>query len=414
MVNRKVLCLIVVLTLLLSVCPLSLASSAFTLKIDIDFIGNMLFSTYDVDLYLNDTELATLSHGVDYSGSFYAEEGSNTIFFYKHGDKKVKGSIELGLLGNTEVSCTISCSSDKISVSDVSIQTVENAAEEITDIDAQKEKDAVLLREFFLSVNEDMTKEEFKEKAEELGLFAGSYSYMGTEFIRAAAHKGTADIHNPDEGLGANADESYVEAHYDSSRGGKLYDYLIFDESRMIAGFVMFQKDNSRPSRFHGTGCYLIDYNKNEPGEMFGGYKVLYTEVDSAQAIVDYLPTVIRDKFDPLQELFILLCQGTLWDDLETQAKEWDLSCNGTSKYGYRIGYADNVTMPHIKEPGSVILNRDGRYYYYDAVAQQRENIHAEYDYDVNDGQCVYLVRDGERTKYDSAEQVLALMNAAR
>ena len=177
---------------------------------------------------------------------------------------------------------------------------------------------------------------------------------------------------------------------------------------------VMFQKDYSRPSHFHGTGCYLIDYNKNEPGEMFGGYKVLYTPVESAQAIVDYLPVVIRDKFDPLQELFVLLCQGTSWEDLETQAKEWGLSCNGTSKYSYRIGYADNVTMQHIKEPGSVILNNDGHCFYYDVVAQQRENIHAEYEYNVNDGRCVYLVRDGERTRYDSAEQVLSLMNAAR
>ena len=119
--KRKLLGLLATLLLILVICQTSFAAKVYKVSVDIHFIGNLIFSKYDVDLYLNDLMLETLPHGKDYSGSFYVEEGLSTLHFYEHGSKSVHGSINLDIQSNSSVKCTISCSNDKINVSDIKI-----------------------------------------------------------------------------------------------------------------------------------------------------------------------------------------------------------------------------------------------------------------------------------------------------
>ena len=114
--------IILVLTML---CSLSFASEVYKISIDIDFLGNLIFSKYDVDMCFNDLELERLLHGKDYSGSFYAEAGPATIYFYNHDSKSVSGSIKLDIKGNTTISCQISCYNNRIEVDNLKIDMEE-------------------------------------------------------------------------------------------------------------------------------------------------------------------------------------------------------------------------------------------------------------------------------------------------
>ena len=77
---RKMISLAAVVVLgFIALCPFAVAESVYSVLIKINFEGNLLFSTYNVAMYLNDTELAVLSHGEDFSGSFNMKEGKYTI-----------------------------------------------------------------------------------------------------------------------------------------------------------------------------------------------------------------------------------------------------------------------------------------------------------------------------------------------
>ena len=71
-----------------------------------------MFSKYDVNIYLNETELVTLKYGKDYSGSFDAKAGKNTLHFYRDGKKKVTGSLDFDLDEDKEME---SCGCIKVS-----------------------------------------------------------------------------------------------------------------------------------------------------------------------------------------------------------------------------------------------------------------------------------------------------------
>lgn len=195
MICRKMIFFLMVLILAIMIIPAALASSSYTLQIDIDFVPNLIFSTYDVDLYLNDTKLATLPHGEDYAGSFIVAEGQNTIYFYRNGKKKVKGSIEMDVTGNVRVSCQLFCYSEKVDPTEVVIETVENAAEELTDIGAQEEKEIAALQAFYDDFMENGTADNLKELAEKYGLYT-DYRNTGTGYYyyKVASTKDQAKV----------------------------------------------------------------------------------------------------------------------------------------------------------------------------------------------------------------------------
>lgn len=117
----------------------------YSVSINIDFEGNMFFSTYDVAMYLDDTVLAVLPHGEDFSDSFNVKEGEYKISFYKQEkreiDKEVGGIIDLSVVGNTEITCRINCYSNEVDVNDLVIKTINNEPiTDATDIISEKQK----------------------------------------------------------------------------------------------------------------------------------------------------------------------------------------------------------------------------------------------------------------------------------
>ena len=85
-------------------------------KIHVDFVPNLIFSKYDVNLLLNGIEEGTLTHGENQDFEFSIDPGEYTLTFESAESSSVKGEVMLTVDCDVEASYKISCSSDKVSV----------------------------------------------------------------------------------------------------------------------------------------------------------------------------------------------------------------------------------------------------------------------------------------------------------
>lgn len=85
-------------------------------KIHVDFVPNLIFSKYDVNLLLNGIEEETLTHGEDQNFEFSIDPGEYTLTFESAESSSVKGEVTLTVDCDIEASYKIACSSDKVSV----------------------------------------------------------------------------------------------------------------------------------------------------------------------------------------------------------------------------------------------------------------------------------------------------------
>lgn len=119
--------LVLVMLAVMFLSSVTAFASEYDVNITYDFEENLIFSTYDVDMYLDGTKLATLPHGKDGQKSFTASEGKHTLWFYKKGKNSPSGRIDLDVTGNTKIRCGIHCHSSKITIDHVGIES-DNAA----------------------------------------------------------------------------------------------------------------------------------------------------------------------------------------------------------------------------------------------------------------------------------------------
>ena len=85
-------------------------------KIHVDFVPNLIFSKYDVNLLLNGIEDGTLTHGEEQDFEFSIDPGEYTLTFESNESSSVKGEVTLTVDCDVEASYKIACSSDKVSV----------------------------------------------------------------------------------------------------------------------------------------------------------------------------------------------------------------------------------------------------------------------------------------------------------
>lgn len=123
---RKILLsMLIVIVLCVSAYSLSLASDEYSVGIHIDCLENLIFSKYDVDVYLEDEFLTRISHGDEYSGTIHSEVGVKHLYFYNHDDHDIKGALEFNVLDNTKLDCIIGCHGDQVSINSYTVDTEE-------------------------------------------------------------------------------------------------------------------------------------------------------------------------------------------------------------------------------------------------------------------------------------------------
>lgn len=104
------------------------ASEGFQVDIHVDFDENMMFSTYAVNMYIDDELVDKLSHGKDYDGTVTLSSGKHTVKFAKAGSSSVTGSCEIEITGPSSFSCNIHAYSERVSVSYVKVTPTSSRA----------------------------------------------------------------------------------------------------------------------------------------------------------------------------------------------------------------------------------------------------------------------------------------------
>ena len=98
-------------------------------KIVVDFVPNLIFSKYDVNLLLNGVKKETLEHGTDGSFDFSIAPGEHTVTFESAESSSVVGKVPLTVDCDMEVSYKICCYNDKVSVETLYIDRMIELAE---------------------------------------------------------------------------------------------------------------------------------------------------------------------------------------------------------------------------------------------------------------------------------------------
>ncbi len=93
----------------------------YTLKVVVDFVGNLIFSKYDVIIEVNG-ETATMPHGEDGVFEYRLTPNKYTITFASAESSSIKTTEEIDLTGDTEISYKIACYSDEITVETLYIE----------------------------------------------------------------------------------------------------------------------------------------------------------------------------------------------------------------------------------------------------------------------------------------------------
>ena len=86
------------------------------LQLRVEFRKNGLFSQYDVDLYCDDTLVATLPHGKDFEGVLLVSEGTHMLTFCRSGDRSIRGSCTIQLTRDASFSCKIEAERNKVDI----------------------------------------------------------------------------------------------------------------------------------------------------------------------------------------------------------------------------------------------------------------------------------------------------------
>lgn len=88
----------------------------YTVSIKVDCVENLMFSQYDVDVYVDDLFQGTVSHGGTETFDLILTKGIYDVRFVNVEDEEVTGSVEIDIYQDESLEYKISCTSSKINV----------------------------------------------------------------------------------------------------------------------------------------------------------------------------------------------------------------------------------------------------------------------------------------------------------
>lgn len=191
----------------------------FTVQVKIECEENLLFSRYDVNIFIDDKLLGTLEHGATDTYTAELVEGEHTLKTEKEDESDVDGTVEFVVSDNMELSYQLSLSNDQIEIEKIEPEQDASQNEEKTDEesaekikDTEEDKDAT---EEVLNVNncEELTallslKDEFDPSIAEFAL-----KYQG----RTIEFDGNVAYVSPHEGYNTRFDYLIYAGDYSES-----------------------------------------------------------------------------------------------------------------------------------------------------------------------------------------------------
>ncbi|VEH00443.1 Uncharacterised protein [Slackia heliotrinireducens] len=101
----------------------------YDVALHVDCEENIIFSRYDVDVYLDDEKLGTIPHGDVADYSLEADEGEHRIKFASVDDSTTTGSVVIDVAEDCSLSYEIQCKHSEIKVEEVAETEPESEAE---------------------------------------------------------------------------------------------------------------------------------------------------------------------------------------------------------------------------------------------------------------------------------------------
>lgn len=187
-----------------NVILIELSEPEFDIEFQINCRENLLFSQYDVDMYVDDEYIGSIIHGGEETYNKVLTQGEHKIKFVNAEDDSVTGEIDINILKNEAYEIEIHCTSMGINIDTLKGTLVEKdeKTEEKQEKDSEKSEDTTTNDEEsedeILNVSncQDLAnilavKDEFDPRIEE---FADKYSGQKIEFdanvVDVASHNG--------------------------------------------------------------------------------------------------------------------------------------------------------------------------------------------------------------------------------
>lgn len=134
-------------------------ASSYQVHLSVDCSENLLFSRYDLTIYIDSEEIGTLDHGAEDSWDLTLDKGQHTLRVQKKDDSSVDGRITFKVDQNEKVSCTVYTKHDQIEISHLEVK----ASTDIGDITEAPSQASEKKKEEKKTDSEPSRKEETEE-----------------------------------------------------------------------------------------------------------------------------------------------------------------------------------------------------------------------------------------------------------
>ena len=112
-----------------SIVYIDLNVPEYKINIEVNCIENLIFSTYDVEIYVDDEKQGTLEHGKSDTYTTILKRGTHKIKCHKRYDDTVKGEVTVEITNNETIKIELYCTSDEVKVDNLSETTPAETSE---------------------------------------------------------------------------------------------------------------------------------------------------------------------------------------------------------------------------------------------------------------------------------------------
>ena len=114
------------------------------LYLDITSEANLIFSTYDIAIFLDGEEIGSVGNGKEFTYLIEVLSGKHELLFSKSGDTSVKGTKKLTVSGDLTYTCTLSHDSSSVSMKNETTESnISKATLEVVDVTGMVLSDAI-------------------------------------------------------------------------------------------------------------------------------------------------------------------------------------------------------------------------------------------------------------------------------
>ena len=117
---------------------ISLEAAKFNVEIELSCDENLIFSKYDIEVYLDDQWLGKIDHGTSRTFSETLKKGSYTLLFKNSEDSDVTGSAKFNVVSDVTLKYELHCTMIEISVTDLNKQPTTTKATDSSETKPQE------------------------------------------------------------------------------------------------------------------------------------------------------------------------------------------------------------------------------------------------------------------------------------